>query len=223
MFERLKSVFSPSNAPPELAGGEALSEWSASQGLQPVVRDVSQQVWEGRWLGQALTVQCGASSRPYISGMELSVKAELGVRGDVRVVLLSRALRQSLEVLSERLFNEVTDSLQTTDRPLPEEVSWLSMYRDVGWAGPADAFFRRFAVLTDNTDLARDWLDDAVTAEIAALTQSWNPNIPVWWAILRGKLYLRMQWSAGQSPDMIAQALNCFEQLGQRAQGRFAA
>jgi len=220
MFDRLKRVFA-SLAPPSVLSGDELSAWAQRQGLRRTPSDTGVLLWEGAWLGGGLVAQFGPPTRPYISGQELSLKADLGLLGDVRVVLMNRALKQSLQTLSNRLFSEVTDALQTTDKPLPEEVGWLSLYRDAGWSGPPEAFWSRFAVLTDAPETARQWLDAALVTELYSAAQSWSPALPVWFGMMRGKLYLRAQWPSAQEEGAPAEILRCFEQLALRAQSHF--
>lgn len=221
MFDRLRRVFSPTPVAAD-ASCDELAAWADRLGLQPVATPVAVQQWEGVWQGAAWVCQRGPSTRPYISGVELSVKADLGLRSDVRVVLMHRSLKRSLQALGDRLFSEVTDALQTTDKPLPEEVGWLSLFRDAGWAGPPDVFWDRFAVLTDMADHGRHWLDEARIDALQTAAQSWHPELPIWWGILRGKLYMRTQWTREGSAGVPASALQCCEQFAHRAQAIFS-
>ena len=97
-----------------------------------------------------------------------------------------------------------TDTLQTTADPsLPEEMRWLAMYPEVGWDGLPPAFWARYAVLADRREHALAWLDSS----LADLLMSWpepapNDQVPFMLMLLRGKAYLRMQYTPADMPTL---------------------
>ena len=110
-------------------------------------------------------------------------------------------------------YNNRSFTLQTTAKTLPEEVRWLSMYRDAGWPGPVDAFWGRYAVLTDDPETARHWLD----TDSIDMLMNW-PGEPGWDAprlfmLTRGKTYLRMQAGPPGDSTVALHALDIFEHL----------
>jgi len=84
---------------------------------------------------------------------------------------------------------------------LPEEVRWLATFRDAGWPGPDEAFWARYAVLTDAPELARQMIDEAT---IAGLMQ-WpddavQADTPLMLMRLRGKVQMRLQLNRPRHP-----------------------
>lgn len=171
----------------------------------------------GRLLDRPFRAECIVSSRAYIQGMELMAKADLGLSSEVNVIVMNRALKRTLEVLANGLYAGITDALQTTASALPEEVRWLSAYRDAGWPGPVDQFWGRYAVLTDAPGMARHWLN----AESVAMLMDWpgepEGDAPRIFMLTRGKTYLRMQVGSSGDNTTALHALDIFEHLSGRA------
>lgn len=211
MFERLKNAF---GARPVVGpADESLAQWAHERLLSHMPLLGGAFAMGGRLLDRPFRAECIASSRAYIQGMELMAKADLGLTPEVTVIVMNRALKRSLEAHANELYAEVTDALQTTAKTLPEEVRWLSMYRDAGWPGPVDAFWGRYAVLTDDPETARHWLDkDSID-----MLMNW-PGEPGWDAprlfmLTRGKTYLRMQAGPPGDSTVALHALDIFEHL----------
>ncbi|MDW5441637.1 hypothetical protein [Polaromonas sp. SM01] len=107
---------------------------------------------------------------------------------------MNRPLKESLEKRADAVY---TDRVQTTADPrLPEEMRWLAMYPEVGWGSLAPEFWERYAVLADQRDHATAWLD----RNLAELLLQWpvpgpDAQTPFFLMLLRGKAYLRMQYS----------------------------
>ena len=143
----------------------------------------------------------GRSSREYIRGEELRARAELKVDEDVAVLIMNRALKDVLEKQAYQLY---TDTLQTTADPkLPEEMRWLAMYPEAGWDSLAPAFWKRYAVLAEKREHAVAWLDP----HLAELLMTWpepapDAQVPFIMMILRGKAYLRMQYTPADMPTL---------------------
>ena len=197
MFERLKKVFAPSAAPPEMVRADAVSEWAGTHGFSYSSRGKDQGVvLSGKIRGKPWKLESGASSRDYIRGEELRARAELGVDGDMSVLIMSRPLKETLE---ERAYAIYTDTLQTiADPSLPEEMRWLAMYEEFGWSSLVPDFWERYTVLADQRDHALAWID----SNLAELLLHWpQPGVdaqtPFILMLLRGKAYLRMQYSPG--------------------------
>ena len=197
MFERLKKVFVPSAAPPEVLRTDAVSEWAGTHGLRYSGPEKGQGlVLSGKIRGKPWKLESGAASRDYIHGEELRARAELGVDGDMSVLIMSRPLKETLE---KRAYAIYTDTLHTTADPsLPEEMRWLAMYEEFGWSGLVPDFWERYAVLADQRDHALAWID----SNLAELLLHWpQPGVsaqtPFILMLLRGKAYLRMQYTTG--------------------------
>ena len=85
---------------------------------------------------------------------------------------------------------------------------WLAMYREVGWDSLAPAFWERYSVLTDKRAHALAWLDQ----NLAELLMSWpepapDAQVPFVLMLLRGKGYLRMQYTPADIPTLAHAAL----------------
>lgn len=203
MFERLKKVFVQRGAAtPADASADAVSEWAGTQGFSFTGIDEGKGfALAGNIGGKAWKLERGLSSRDYIRGDELRARAELKVNDDASVLIINRPLKEALE---KRAYQMYTDTLQTTADPsLPEEMRWLAMYPEVGWDGPSPAFWKRYSVLADRREHAIAWLD----TKLAELLMSWpNPGpddqIPFMLILLRGKMYLRMQYTPADMPTL---------------------
>jgi len=220
MFERLKNVLGVGSIKVETDDG--LAQWATERMLAYRVLGGGAYVLDGRVLDRPFRAGCTASSRSYISGMELMARAELGLRPDVHVIVMNRALKRTLEALASSLFAEVTDALQTTDKPLPEEVGWMSAYRDAGWPGPNADFWAQHAVLTDAPEAARQWLDEEGIALLQDTPDQLHADTPRLFLLTRGKAYLRMQLDRPGDSTTALYALDVFEHLSGRALHLFA-
>lgn len=206
MFDRIRKVFQrdPRDRDGEptvsQSGLAPLSEWAASRGMSfsGGSHTVSMQ---GKVEGHPWKMELGRPSRDYIVGEELRARAELGVIDDVAAMIINRNLKDTLE---RRAYSMITDTLQTTADPrLPEEMRWLAMYDEVGWEGPPESFWQRFAVLADQREHALAWVDDA----LVELVNDWpapapGPKVPFMIVLLRGRCYLRMQYQPPETQTL---------------------
>ncbi len=213
MFDRLKKVFNaqgkPEAAPDVSVPGppDAVSQWASAQGLSftgfgegkgfAMTGDVSGKPWK---------LERGRSSRDYIRGEELRARAELKINDDVSLLIMNRPLKEALE---KKAYQMYTDTLQTTADPsLPEEMRWLAMYPEVGWDSLPKIFWDRYSVLADQREHALVWLD----LNLAELLMSWpepapDAQVPFMLMLLRGKGYLRMQYTPADIPTLEHAAL----------------
>ena len=215
MFERIKKAFSrPSRedaretlGPPSHMAGGAVSEWATTRGFGfSQSGDGGTLTLEGRIQGKHWRMELGRPSRNFIRGEELRGRAELGIDEDAAVLVLNRTLKEALE---KKAYSIYTDSLQTTADPsLPEEMRWLAMYDEVGWAGLPPDFWARYAVLADRRENALAWIDPT----LAAMMMDWpdpapGPETPFMLMLLRGKAYLRMEYQPSDMPTLQHAAL----------------
>jgi hypothetical protein len=176
-----------------------VSEWAQMQGLSFVQRGDGRAGYhvDGKIGGKPWRLEQGAPSRDFIKGTELRARAELALRDDVVVMVLSRQLKNELE---KRAFESYTDDLQTVADPdLPEEMRWLSIYEEVGWESLGKPFLNNYAILADNRDDAITW----ITPELVQSLMAWpdlDPALPKVLMLRRGKVYLRMQYTDGDMP-----------------------
>ncbi|MEY2953960.1 MAG: hypothetical protein RLZZ401_2047 [Pseudomonadota bacterium] len=214
MFERLKKLFS-SDIDASVAESSQKTKavppglWASEQGLKLHSRFA---MWDGKgtaprfWLdgqtqGKSWRLECGAPSRDFIEGEELRFRGDLGVLDPVAVVLMNRPLKDALE---KRAFQLYTDSLQTAlDSNLPEEMRWLAIYQEAGWASLSDAFWDRYAVLAAKREHAQTWITQALAGALMAWPSS-GPSMdqPFTLLLLHGKCYLRMEYTDNDLPTL---------------------
>jgi len=216
MFERLGKALGGLLASSDPSG--PLAQWALSQGLAYKSMFGGAYAMVGQWQGRGVRIECGAPSRPYLHGMELMGRADLGLATPASVVLLNRSLKRALEQQATALYASYTDNLQTSAAMLPEEIRWLAMYRDAGWAGPDEAFWERYAVLTDSTEVAKAWIDaDAVQRLMEWPGDTVTPATPLLFMLLRGKVYLRMQIDQTRDEPAALNAMALFRHLSDQA------
>jgi len=214
MFDRIKKAFSkgPKEAGASVVPNSQLaqgpvSEWAATQGFGFSVDGTGRGITlEGDVNGKPWRLQVGSPSRQYIRGEEVRARAELGIDGDVAVLVMNRPLKEALEKQAYQIY---TDDLQTSvDSQLPEEMRWLAMYDEVGWDALPPAFWDRYGVLTDQRESAVGWIDPA----LAGLMLDWpdpatSAEVPFMMLLLRGKAYLRMEYMPADLPTLQHAAL----------------
>ena len=71
-------------------------------------------------------LEWGPSQRPYIQGHELRLRAEMGLAPDLQLVLMNRALQETME---KAVFDQYVEGVQTRiDNQTPPEMRWLVMF-----------------------------------------------------------------------------------------------
>lgn len=171
----------------------------------------------GRWQDRPVRIQCLQASRPFIQGMELMARADLGLKQEGNVVVMNRRLKEVLEAQSRALYSQYTDDLQTMAGVVPEEVRWLATYRDAGWAGPDRRFWGRYAVLTDAPEIAKRWIDSETQQQLMDWPEQVTDETPVMLMLQRGKTYMRMQMDRDGDTATALHALGLFDRASQRA------
>jgi hypothetical protein len=211
MFDRLKKAFASTltlGAEPAKSGtgrvvlSGSVAAWAEDRGFIYLPSPGGKSfTLTGLLAGKPMRLERGRSSRDYIRDEELRARSELGLNQEISVLVISRALKDALE---KRAYQMYTDTLQTTADPnLPEEMRWLSMYREVGWDLNIPDFWERYAVLADDRDHAVSWL----TAGMANMLMSWpqsgpDHQVPFLLMLMRGKAYLRMQFTPANMPTL---------------------
>jgi hypothetical protein len=215
MFERLKAAMS--NRANGRERDAALVQWARDRSLD--FGSVLGGGWtmSGRLLDRPFRAERAASTRDYIDGMAVLAKVDLGLRFDGSVVVMNRALKRALEAQANSLYSDVTDTVHTTAKALPEELRWLSMFRDAGWAGPENDFWRRYAVLTDAPEIARHWLAGEGVEQLMNWPPDGDEHMPVVLMLMRGKTYLRMGNAGRGHHGAALSMLGTFEHLSRRA------
>jgi hypothetical protein len=215
MFERLKRSLPP--AATGSAEHNGLTRWAVDRMLSHRRLGNGATVAEGLLLERPFRAGCVPSSRPYIVGVELMARADLGLRDDVNIIVMHRALKRALDKAASNARTSAIAQVPTSDTPLPEELLWLSIYRDAGWPGPMPDFWARYCVLTDHLESAREWLDGDAIESLCDAPAALRPVTPFTVALTRGKVYLRLQMEAPDDGLVSHHALDTLEQLSARA------
>jgi hypothetical protein len=178
-----------------------VSVWANLQGLAYSARTDGRggHHLEGKVADKVWRMEQGKPTRDFIHGIELRARAELDLAQDAAVMVMSRELKNELD---KRAFALYTDTLQTIADPnLPEEMRWLSIYEEVGWESLGDVFLNDYAILADKRENAMAWL----SPELVSMLNNWPSQdrcIPQILMLLRGKAYLRMQYTDGDMATM---------------------
>ena len=158
----------------------------------------TQRPWRLEW---------GPPQRAYITGQELRIRIELGLPSSLQMLLMSRALMESLE---SEIFERSTQDLQThVDMSTPEEMRWLSMFAKSPLT--QRALRPHFGGVSNGPALLAGWVEGALAEclEAAAATML-KAGPPFLLMTLRGRLYLRLQL-AEVDPPTVAQAVDIFD------------
>jgi hypothetical protein len=215
MLPRLKNVLNPSAW--LRARSAPLANWAQDHALSFNPMMGGAYSLAGRWRDRPVRIQCLEASRPFIQGMELMARADLGLKPQGNVVVMNRRLKEVLEAQSLALYSQYTDELQTMAGVVPEEVRWLAMYRDAGWAGPDRSFWGRYAVLTDAPEMARRWIDSETEQRLMDWPKWVTEETPMMLMLQRGKTYMRMQIDRSGDTAIALHALGLFDRASQRA------
>jgi len=228
MFDRIKKAFTreakapePDPAPSSQLMQGPVSEWAAQQGFSFSMMSEGGQtvVVEGKVSGKPWRMELGKPTRNYIRGEELRARAELGLSDELAVMVMNRPLKDALE---RKAYSMITDTLQTTADPsLPEEMRWLAMYDEVGWDSLPPEFWKRYAVLSDRREHALTWIDPPFAEQLL----NWpdpapSAETPFMILILRGRAYLRMEYSPAEM-STLQHAAQVFTSACEAAVGGF--
>lgn len=206
MFEQLRKAFGLNNHPKAGSQGVAtpgqLALWAGAQRWDFAFEgEPDRFVLQGQVVEHPWRLESGAPTRDYIQGTELRVRAELALSPDAHVMVINRALKEELE---GRVYGAITDSLQTTvNQSLPQEMRWLSIYEELRWPQMPASFLRAFAVVGEDLDTARHWVNAALVSQLMRDQQQVPPGqVPLVLMVSDASMALRMQSTARYLPDL---------------------
>jgi hypothetical protein len=185
MLEGFKRLFSgaPPAPTPEWAG---IAPWAESR--QYAFRAVHNEgfVIDGRMGVTPWRMEWGPSQRPYITGMELRLRAEMGLPSDLQLVLMNRVLQDAMEKL---VFEQFVEGVQTRiDNQTPPEMRWLVMYPKLS-GSEMPQLRERYVAISSVKSWLQLWLEGPLTASLAGVIAP--ADVPVVLMIGRGRLMLR--------------------------------
>ncbi|MFY3386625.1 hypothetical protein [Paracidovorax sp. MALMAid1276] len=247
MFDRLRKALLPTSAPSggnpggmpsagKPASNQEVARWAASQRLA-IVTQAAEGHFDlgGEVGGHPWRLECGASTRDYVRGLELRGRADIGADPEAAVMVLNRPLQEALE---GNAYSAITDNLQTTvNARMPEEMRWLAMFEEVAWPELPRSFRKHFAVVAEHSDTAQQWIHAPVVSQLlnaveaaadSSSTAGGGPDSalraesPLLLMLVRGKVYLRMEHTR-RSLQEIAHATHLLLTAAQSAMQNVAA
>lgn len=185
MLDGLKRLFS-GNPPAPATGWEGIAPWAESR--QYAFRGVQSEgfVIDGRLGVAPWRLEWGPSQRPYIQGQELRLRAEMGLRSDLQLVLMNRELQETME---KAVFDQYVEGVQTRiDNQTPPEMRWLVMFPKLSGSEMGPLRERYMAFSSMKTWLMR-WLEGPLMQALQVLRV--DASVPTVLMIGRGRLMLR--------------------------------
>lgn len=185
MLEGFKRLFSGSSPAPA-SEWEGIAPWAESR--QYAFREVHNDgfVIDGRVGVTPWRMEWGPSQRPYITGSELRLRAEMGLPAELQIVLMNRVLCGAMET---SVFEQAVEGVQTRiDNQTPPEMRWLVMYPKLP-GSDMPLLRERYVAVSSVKGWLQHWLDGSLTASLAAVSAA--PEVPVVLMIGRGRLMLR--------------------------------
>lgn len=186
MLRTLKQWFSGKSSSP--AGrGRQVSTWAQGRQLQPrMARDEDAVAVEGRSGSVDWRLEWGPPQRSYIAGRELRLRAEIGGAGDLQMVVINRALQESME---RAVFDQYVEGVQTRiDDQTPPEMRWLVMYPKLG-GNELGRLKDRFAAVGNSKGWLAKWVGAALGDGLMAMDLP--EDLPFVLMVARGRLMLR--------------------------------
>lgn len=193
MLDGLKRWISGKPAPTG-TGWDDVASWAKQR--QYPFRSVPGEgfVIDGRVAGTDWRLEWGPSQRDYVKGAELRLRAELPVSSALQLVVMTRALQESME---KAMFEQAVESVQTRiDNETPPETRWLVMFPKLPRADMGVLHERFVAVSSMRTWLSM-WLQGPLSAALVATAT--DPAVPLALMMGRSRLTLR---TALPTPDV---------------------
>jgi hypothetical protein len=186
MLEGIKRLFQRGRGPAGTPAEQELHDWLRTRGFKHRQVPGEGFVVDGEHAGTAWRLEWGPSQRPYISGHELRLRAELGLPGELQALLMTRRLAEKME---GEVFNQYVEGVQTRiDNQTPPEMRWLVMLPKLPGA-ELGVLRERFIALGSSRRWLQQWLEGPLATALAA--QPLAAEAPMVLMIGRGRLMLR--------------------------------
>lgn len=202
---------------------EALRQWLAgkSEPIQdwgPLQQwaELRQYVWRDVRGGEGFVVEgrqgllpwrleWGPAQRDYVKGMEVRLRADVGVHPELQALVLNRRLQEAME---RDVFDQYVEDLQTrVDTRTPPEMRWLVMYSPLS-SNELRGLKDRWAAVANVKPWLTDWLAGPLTSELASAPG--EPEVPVVVMVARSRLTLRTAMS-DPTPEQLESWVHVFE------------
>ena len=174
----------------------------------------------GYFSGYSWTIERRVGSRPFISGDELSGRVVLDLPVSPVVIVISRALKESLEKQAYEIY---TDSVQTLAEPsLSEEMRWIALYPEWRQASNSQNFQQRFSVLAAENSDAEKWITSELAERVMTCAAA-RFDCPFILMLLRGKVYLQLELDTTfDEVAALAQSVDILSFASEAARRQFA-
>ncbi len=161
-------------------------------------------------------MEYGPPQRDYLQTRELRIRAELGLPGEMQMLVMARSLA---ELLERRMFESSIESDRTQiDQSSPVEQRWLALFQpvDLGrWRG----LRQRFVAVASVAEQGSAWFGGGLAAALVGAGDTLlAADPPILLMIQRGRLQMRLQQAAVNEP-VVAAAVSLFEVAATSAVG----
>jgi len=187
-------------APAESHGHNDLAAWAQSkQWLLRGVRDIDGFVIDGQSGTTPWRLEWGPSQRPYVSGQELRIRADLEVPRELQAMVLNRELMESMETA---VFDQYVEGVQTRiDTTTPPEMRWLVMFPKLS-GSELRSLRDGYGALSSIKPWLQQWLSGGLAPALAALPSS--AERPLVLMVGRRRLSLRTALQHADVPSIAA-------------------
>jgi hypothetical protein len=121
-------------------------------------------VVEGRNGPDAFRLEWGPSTRTYVEGYELRLRADVPFGGELQLLVLNRSLQEAME---RAVFEQYVDSVQTRiDNQTPPEMRWLVMFPKLS-GSELGRLREGFAAVGSHKPWMQAWLEGALSTALS--------------------------------------------------------
>lgn len=193
MFDRIKTFLNQ----PVLGTGpkvdrestESIPAWAKTSGFKFEAKGADGFVLKGEYEGHPWTIEVGPSTRDFVIGRQLSGSMAIHANPKVAVVVMSRALKDSLDELVFKLYTDSVQTMASTD--MPDEMRWVTVFDEFGWQGPPLELWRRYSVMADKRKNAMALVDEQLSrALMVRIEPAEGRAAPFTLNMFRGQLLL---------------------------------
>jgi hypothetical protein len=206
MLEALRSFFARTSVGSD---GDQVAAWARQRGhTWKREKDGDGFAIEGHLDATPWRLEWGRPQRPYIAGHELRLRMALGLPPDLQMLVMTRALKETLE---NEAFEHAAPSHGTQAGTAgAEEMRWLALFPKISFAG-SKILRSSFAGVSSLPHEGPTWLEGALAHGLERATSTWLAAQPPFLLMtLRGRIYLRLQLGAVEPGD-VAAAVDLFE------------
>lgn len=193
MFDRIKTFLNQ----PVLGTGPKVDRestasvpaWAKASGFKFEPRGSDGFVLQGEYEKHPWTIEVGPSTRDFIIGRQLSGSMAIQANPKVAVVVMSRALKDSLDELVFKLYTDSVQTMASTD--MPDEMRWVTVFDEFGWQGPPLELWQRYSIMADKRKNAVALMDEQLSrALMARVEPAEGRAAPFTLNMFRGQLML---------------------------------